>query len=218
LKELTSTSFAVLGILAARPSTTYELATQVGRGLRFVWPRAVGRIYDEPKLLADHGLARARQEYTGRRPRTVYSITPKGRRSLRKWLAEPGNGPALEYEALLKVAYAAHGSKADLLGNIASVRGHAAAGLSVGRVRANEYANQLVPLPPNVAVNALMWGFLWRFYSALDDWAVWASAEVSNWPDGMEPTAETVANAMEMFRTALAATGAPAPRRSKRTT
>ena len=90
MKELTSTSYAVLGLLAARPRTAYQLATLVARGLRFVWPRAEGRIYDEPRLLADHGLALARREHTGRRPRTVYSITPEGRRALRRWITEPG--------------------------------------------------------------------------------------------------------------------------------
>jgi DNA-binding PadR family transcriptional regulator len=203
LKELTSTSFAVLGILAAKPSTTYELATQVGRGLRFVWPRAEGRIYDEPKLLVEHGLARAKREYTGRRPRTVYSITPKGRRSLRRWLSKPGNGPAIEYEALLKVAYSTYGTKTDLLANIASVHAHAVANLGVGRVRAGEYADHLVPLPPNVAVNALMWNFLWRFFSAVEDWAAWASTEVAGWPEDMGPTPEMVAGAMERFRSGL---------------
>jgi PadR family transcriptional regulator AphA len=203
VKELTSTSFAVLGILAAKPCTTYELATQVGRGLRFVWPRAVGRIYDEPKLLVEHGLARAQREHTGKRPRTVYSITPKGRRSLQSWLSNPGSGPALEYEALLKVVYAAHGTKADLLNSIASVHGHAAANVAIGLARADEYVNHRVPLPPNVAVNALMWGFLWRFYGAIEDWARWASAEVNGWPNDMVPTAETIARAMDTFRGAL---------------
>jgi hypothetical protein len=48
-----------------------------------------------------------------------------------------------------------------------------------------------------------MWGFLWRFYGAIEDWAQWASAEVNGWPNDMVPTAETVARAMEVFRTGL---------------
>jgi PadR family transcriptional regulator AphA len=203
VKELTPTSYAVLGLLAARPRTAYQLATQVARGLRFVWPRAEGRIYDEPRLLAEHGLALARREHTGRRPRTVYSITPEGRRALRRWVAEPGAGPVLEYEALLKVAYAGAGTKADLLGHLSAIGGHAAAHLATGRIRADEYANALVPLPEHVAVNGLMWNFLWQFYSAVEDWAAWAVAEVTRWPDNLGTADEADARALDMFRAAL---------------
>lgn len=203
MKDPTPTSYAVLGLLAARPQTAYELARQVTRGLRFVWPRAEGRIYDEPKLLAEHGLAAARQEYTGRRPRTVYSITPKGRRALRRWVAEPGAGPVLEYETLLKVAFAARGTKADLVGHLSAIGGHAAAHLAIGRTRADEYANALVPLPEHLAVNGLMWKFLWQFYSAIQDWAAWAVAEVTSWPDDLHSTAEADARAIDLFRAAL---------------
>ena len=202
MKELTSTSYAVLGLLAAGPRTTYELVKQVARGLRFVWPRAEGRIYDEPRLLAAHGLAQARKEYTGRRPRTVYAITPQGLRSLRDWIAEPGAGPVLEYETLLKVSFAGCGTKADLLAHLSAVSGHAAVNLATGLTRADEYANERVPMPENLAINALMWGFLWRFYSAVQDWADWAAAEVARWPDNLQPTAETRAWAMGLFSAA----------------
>ena len=203
MKEPTSTSYAVLGLLAAGPRTAYGLARQVARGLRFVWPRAEGRIYDEPRLLAAHGLAAARPEHTGRRPRTVYTITPQGRRALRRWVAEPGAGPVLEYEALLKVAFAGHGTKADLLGHLTAIGGHAAAHLATGRTRADEYANALVPLPEHLAINALMWNFLWQFYSTVEDWASWAITEVTSWPDDLRPTAETDARAADLFRAAL---------------
>jgi PadR family transcriptional regulator, regulatory protein AphA len=204
VKELTSTSYAVLGLLAGGPRTTYELVKQVARGLRFVWPRAEGRIYDEPRLLVAHGLAQARKEYTGRRPRTVYFITPQGRRSLRDWVAGPGAGPALEYETLLKVSFAGRGSQADLLGHLSAVRDHAAASLAIGRTRADEYAHRRVPLPENLAVNALLWRFLWQFYSAVADWADWAAAEAARWPDDLQPTAETQAWAMRLFQDAEA--------------
>ncbi len=47
-----------------------------------------------------------------------------------------------------------------------------------------------------------MWKFLWQFYSAVQDWADWAAAEVARWPDDLQPTAETRAWAMELFRAA----------------
>ena len=74
-KELTTTSYAVLGLLAVRSWTTYELAQQMGRGLGDFWPRAQSKIYEEPKRLVAAGLAHASRGTVGRRPRTVYALS-----------------------------------------------------------------------------------------------------------------------------------------------
>ena len=84
---LTPTSYAILGLLAIKPWTTYELAKQMDRTLSRFWPRARSKLYEEPKKLVAHGLAEADAGANGRRPRTVYSITPAGRRALAGWLA-----------------------------------------------------------------------------------------------------------------------------------
>ena len=57
--ELTTTSYAILGLLGIQPWTTYELAQQMERSLKYFWPRAQSRIYEEPKRLAALGLAKA---------------------------------------------------------------------------------------------------------------------------------------------------------------
>ena len=88
-KPLTTTSHAVLGLLALKPWTTYELARQVQRSLGWFWPRAERKLYDEPKHLVAAGLATATAQQTGRRPRTMYAITAAGRKALRSWLGEP---------------------------------------------------------------------------------------------------------------------------------
>ena len=79
--SLTSTSYAVLGLLSIRPWSSYELTQQMDRSLGRVWPRAVSKLYEEPKKLVTHGLARSSTERNGRRTRTVYAITPEGRRA-----------------------------------------------------------------------------------------------------------------------------------------
>src|SRR4029450_1955610 len=98
---LTPTPFAILGLLAIQPWSTYELTRQMDRSLGRIWPRAASKLYEEPKKLVAHGLATSRQERVGRRPRTVYAITSAGRRALAEWLAEPGSGPELESQQLL---------------------------------------------------------------------------------------------------------------------
>src|SRR4051794_17937000 len=137
---LTTTSFAMLGLLAVRPWSTYELAAQMDRSLGRIWPRAQSKLYEEPKKLVAHGLAEASQDQVGRRPRTVYTITEQGRRALATWLEEPGNGPVLEFEQLLKVAFSDHGSRDDALATLAATRAWAVERNAENLRAAGEYA------------------------------------------------------------------------------
>ena len=84
---LTTTSYAILGQLALRPWTMYDLARHMRNEIADFFPRAESQVYAEPKRLVALGLATARQEATGRRRRTVYQITPEGRAALTDWLA-----------------------------------------------------------------------------------------------------------------------------------
>ena len=116
--SLTTTSYAILGLLAIKPWTTHELVQQVDRSLRRFWPRAQSKLYEEPKKLVAHGYATAVEDPVGRRRRTRYSITAKGRRALAAWLHQPGDGPALEFEQLVKIHFADSGTKADVVANV----------------------------------------------------------------------------------------------------
>ena len=53
---LTTTSYAILGLLAIKPWSTYELAQQMDRSLGRIWPRAQSKLYEEPKKLVARGL------------------------------------------------------------------------------------------------------------------------------------------------------------------
>ena len=64
---LSTTSYAILGMLAMRPWTAYELTQQLRRSLRYCWPKAESVLYDEPKRLVRLGLATAHHEPAGRR-------------------------------------------------------------------------------------------------------------------------------------------------------
>ncbi len=64
------------------------------------------------------GYAQASQQRRGRRPRIVYWITPAGRRALARWLAQPGAGPEVEFEQLMKVFFAEHGLSAAVAANL----------------------------------------------------------------------------------------------------
>lgn len=183
----TTTSYALLGLLALRPWSTYELAKQVKRSLGWFWPRTERKLYDEPKRLVAAGFATATQQRTGRRPRTVYAITTAGRQALRDWLGEPASPPSVEFEAMVKVFFADSGTLDQLLTTFEQVEADALARLEVlqsmidaSRTGPYEFADRL-------AVNALAlrWGL--DHQRLLADWAAWARQQISQWRSPTDP-------------------------------
>jgi PadR family transcriptional regulator, regulatory protein AphA len=178
---LTTTSYAILGQLAWGDATTYELVKAMGRNLRFMWPRAESRIYEEAKRLVDAGLAEARPGRTGRRRRTVYAITDEGRRALRDWLAGPAEGVALEHGPLLRILLGREARPQDLLAAVAAAREHAEAMLAVGTPLAREYLDGVHPQQQEVHLRSLTFDYLYRWAEFNRDWAERAEAELRRW-------------------------------------
>jgi PadR family transcriptional regulator AphA len=181
MAELTTTSYAILALLAVRPWTTYELAKQMQRSVRDVWPRAESVVYEEPKKLVAGGHATARVDHVGRRRSTTYAITAKGRRALRKWLATPGGAPSLEFEALLKVAFGDFGDLDSLQRNVAAIADMADARASYIAARLREYDDTGGPCPDRLPVILLTARFHQEQAAALQRWARWATRELDGW-------------------------------------
>jgi len=55
LRALSTTTYAVLSLIADHPRSACELAKQMDRSVRFYWPRATSRVYEEPKKLVALG-------------------------------------------------------------------------------------------------------------------------------------------------------------------
>jgi DNA-binding PadR family transcriptional regulator len=189
-RGLTTTSYSILGLLAVRPWSTYELTRQMDRGLGRFWPRATSKLYEEPKKLAAQGLAVATPEQVGRRSRTVWSITDEGRRALAEWLRTPGAGPVLEFEQLLKVWFSDHGTRADALASLAAARAWAAEQNEENKRAARAYLAGEGPFQQRAAQNMLAGAFLTDFCRLVARWAEWASDQVEQWPD--DPSRATV--------------------------
>ncbi|MGH9281498.1 MAG: PadR family transcriptional regulator [Acidimicrobiales bacterium] len=199
---LTTTSYAILGLLALRPWTTYELAQQMGRALGQFWPRAESKLYEEPKKLVVHGLATASKENVGRRPRTVYHITPAGRRALEAWVRSPEEGeggPVVEFEPLVRVFFAEHGSKQDLLATIASIEGWTESRAAMGAAICRQYLRGDGPFPDRLPWLILTGQFLDDLIHTVARWAEWARDTVGDWPEDLRraepdwPTLEAMA-------------------------
>lgn len=130
---LSPTSYVVLGLLASfGPSTPYELKRAVADSLGNLWSFPHSQFYAEPERLKEAGLIEEAQEKAGRRRRT-FTLTPKGRRTLMRWLKDPDiSGHQLRDPALLKLFFG------DLVG-VENMQALALAQEEVHRQRAAEY-------------------------------------------------------------------------------
>jgi DNA-binding PadR family transcriptional regulator len=182
-RDAGTTAYALLGLLAVRPWTTYELAQQVRRSLSWFWPRAERKLYDDPKRLAADGLATAREEYTGRRKRTVYAITPQGRRELKAWLRTPSAGPSWENEALVKVFFADGGDLEALRGTLTAMAEAAQRRLA----ELAEMAGEEPRFPERRHLGALTIRLAQDHEEATLRWARWALEQVASWPSTRDP-------------------------------
>jgi DNA-binding PadR family transcriptional regulator len=184
--QLSPTSYALLGLLSLRSWTTYELAQQARRSLRFLYPRAERQLYAEAKRLAEGGLASSEVSFTGKRRSTTYAITPAGRTALREWLRERPAPPVLEAEVLLRSFFGELGRPQDLLAALESARLDAIATQHELAVMAQDRLDGEAPFPERGSVVVLAMRFVADFHRLLEDWAVWAREEVASWdqPDG----------------------------------
>ncbi|WP_433505938.1 PadR family transcriptional regulator [Pseudonocardia halophobica] len=185
MKGLSTTSYAILGLLAIRPWTTYELAKQMEVSLRNFWPRAERRLYEEPAKLVDHGLASVVRERVGSRPRSVYRITPAGRDALRAWLAEPGALPSLEFEALVKVFFAEHGGKEVLVANLRRILDGTRERVARDADWADHYLRTGGQFAERLPVISLVGVLQAELNRTVADWARWALDTVDGWPEDL---------------------------------
>ena len=193
--KLSTTSYVILGHLALRSWSTYELAQQMQRSTRHYWPRAESKIYEEPKKLVAHGLATATREYTGRRPRTVYAITSKGRKALRRWLDERWLARLVEFEGMVKALFAEQGTKQQLLTTLRSIREQAEQTRAEHSALAADLTQTGGPFPDRLHVNELVLKFMWDQTETVIRWATWAEEHVARWPDDIAgPTAPEAGN------------------------
>jgi PadR family transcriptional regulator AphA len=182
-----TTAQALLGLLAVRPWSTYELAKQVQRSLGWFWPRAERKLYDEPKRLVAAGLATSEKEMTGARPRTVYAVTRKGRAALRRWLGEEPEPPTLEFEGMVKVFFADGGSLEQLRATLTSIAATADGRLEDLRGKVAEHEAGVSEFPERLHLNALSLRFLLDHEQAIAAWARWALDQTDGWASTTDP-------------------------------
>jgi PadR family transcriptional regulator AphA len=193
--RLTTSSYAILGLLAIRPWAAYELTQQATRSLRFAWPKSERLLYAEPKKLVEHGLATALQESVGQRNRTVYTITDEGRTALQGWMATTPQPPVLEAEALLRLLFAENGSIDDLTTALDQMAADAAEMYEQVVTINTGYLDGLHPFPQRTHLSVLFATFQLELFDLIVKWVDFAKAEIATWPttEGLGMTERTEA-------------------------
>jgi PadR family transcriptional regulator, regulatory protein AphA len=91
---------ALLGLLASKPQTGYELTRMFDRSLRNAWHASHSQVYPELARLEALGMIEVVAE--GARGSRTWAVTPAGRDELRRWLTETEPSRAVRNESAVR--------------------------------------------------------------------------------------------------------------------
>jgi PadR family transcriptional regulator, regulatory protein AphA len=104
--KMTAVTPVVLGLLALKPRSGYDIKAVVDRSTRFFWAASYGQIYPELKRLEGEGLVEGEDRPNGGRSRRVYTLTPAGHEALLEWMRGDILTIELRDESLLRLFFA----------------------------------------------------------------------------------------------------------------
>lgn len=174
------TEFAILGLLAERPRSGYDIQKEVKERLSHFWSESYGHLYPMLRRLQSRRLVAVRKvaSAAGRPSRNVYSVTESGRRALEAWFTEPPASSRPRNELLLRVFLGRHAPPHVLLRDVAAYRRQIADTLV--QLRSTEAA---VDAERPRSSDALYWklviDFGIRLFETLDAWSAGAEATLS---------------------------------------
>jgi PadR family transcriptional regulator, regulatory protein AphA len=203
-------TFGLLGMLAVRPWTSYELTRQVRRSLRFMWQTSEGHLYREQGRLVTLGWARVEEERAGRRTRKRYSITKEGRKALAEWLSTEPQEPTLQIEGIMRTFFADQGSPPQLVASMKATSRDARAMLEELLGFVDDYLAQGGPMsmieagrsgpgtgreefrgrlmyPERLHVVAVSIDVITQLLETIDRFFAASADEVSSWSDTTDP-------------------------------
>jgi DNA-binding PadR family transcriptional regulator len=107
-EQITLTECAILGLVARRERSGYDLLRTIENGVGFFWTPAKSQLYALLPKLVERGLLKARRVEQDKRPdKTLYRITAAGRRALREGLEQAS--PAVDRNPFeLRVFFGEH--------------------------------------------------------------------------------------------------------------
>ncbi len=172
MEQFSATSYAILGQLALRSWSAYDLIQEMKRNFHYFWPRAESGLYAELKRLKKLDCVHTTKRKTGKRQSTVYAISPKGKTVLETWL---GTEPAefkLEFEGLLRVFLSRFGAPEMLKKTLLKVEEDAGVLSLLGTNIAREYLAGTAPFQEEIEVRTFVFDFLVHYADLYKEWVV----------------------------------------------
>lgn len=166
-----SLRFALLGLLAERPSSGYELERRFAEGIgSFAWSASHSQIYPELARLVGDGLVVVVAE--GARGRRDHAITSAGREALRSWLlGAPDSTRTVRNEFVLRLFLLSALDRRDAVRVLDGTERFVTAELATLTAAQQEMVEEGVP-PGSGPELAAEFGV--RSYRATLEWVAWA--------------------------------------------
>lgn len=81
--------YAILGLIASRPRSGYDISTEFNTTLSEFWNARHSQIYPELKKLTEEGMIQYEVAISGQvLEKKIYSITPAGKKDFMNWLSK----------------------------------------------------------------------------------------------------------------------------------
>jgi len=139
--RLPVTTFAVLGQVAAGPTSGYDIKARLEAGAAQFWHASYSQIYAELRRLEGLGyVSEERVLQEGRPNKRVYTITGAGREALTQWLHQPWGLAQLRDESLVKLTLADSLPAVDVIEQLERLK-------AIHERRRADFENRIAALP-----------------------------------------------------------------------
>ena len=123
MAKVNKTKYALLGVLSLTSGSGYDLKKFCDSSIAHFWNENYAHIYPVLKTMEQEGLvSKVTEQNEGRPPKTIYSITDKGREELHRWLILPVEDTPQRFELLLKLFFSAEVPVENILEKLMAAR------------------------------------------------------------------------------------------------
>jgi PadR family transcriptional regulator AphA len=116
-----SLKFAVLGLIALKPASGYDIKRTIDRSIYFIWNVTGPQIYNTLRALRDDGHIESEDiAQQGKPDKQLHRITPAGTRALREFCNAPVRASVTRDEVLLRIFFGNFAEEAVVMRELAA--------------------------------------------------------------------------------------------------
>lgn len=118
-KRTSRSKYAILGFLASKPRSGYDIKKAIEKSISFFWNESYGQIYPILKALVSEGLAeKLVEDEKSARGKQKYAITELGQEHLQNWIKQAADYGGFRNEVLLKLYFGDHSDVASSINHL----------------------------------------------------------------------------------------------------